>query len=600
MRIFEKADQFTSAEELIRSWRQERAYQIGRALTGIGIVLGLVATAIDLQFMDRLLVYSDLVFLGGCFLSLVFTRTWREKPYFVWWPAYFGFWVSSMYSLYVTGGVQSPFLGLYLTLLFLAALIVQTEIKPPVILVFTAMNLVGWVWIQKNIPLPDPVALPPIFTAAILSLLCAAVVACALVFFKTEKDFALEVVRRYQDLRATKAELAREESANSAKSSFLANISHELRTPLGAILGYADLVLDPDTGTKDHPDYLETIRRNGRQLATLVDDLLDISKMEAGKIDLQPVPFRPRDLFEEVVADLRLSAEKKKLSLELVVDPAVPEWLVADSMRLKQILINMVGNAVKFTDIGSVTIQAAFRAEEKSKGRVSVRVIDTGRGITGEEQKKLFRPFTQADASVSRRYGGTGLGLHLSRKLAQLMGGDLELEGSQAGAGSVFHLQCLASIFEADKRFAVDRKSSEEVQRLDGIRVLVVDDTPDNQRLVSTYLRAAGATVACANDGFEAINESLTGRYDVVVMDVQMPVLDGLRATRLLRQKGFNRPIVALTAHAMNEDRERCRSAGYSSYLAKPVERRILVQTVGEIHLRSRLTPLNQIHHLWQ
>lgn len=597
-RIFEKIEEAEGPDNMFQAWRQERAYRIGRLLTIVGITLGLIATLVDLHFRDLMAVYADLVFLMGALISLALSR--REKggaPYFFWWPAYLGLWISSLPTLFSSGGIHSPFLGLYLVLFFLAALIIQTELKPAYVCAFVILNLLGWSWLEYHEITTGSQEVVPAYLVATLALLGTSVVACVLVFVRAESELAREVVKGHESLDLVRANLAREEAANSAKSAFLANISHELRTPLGAILGYAELALESEPKTENKTEYIETIYRNAKQLAHLVDDLLDISKVEANKIEIEESAFLARDFFKEIVELMRLSAEKKGLVLSLEIGHSIPRWIHADQLRLKQILINIIGNAIKFTERGRVTVKAAYESDPSSEqgGRIRIDIVDTGRGLGAEERVRLFKPFSQADSRVSRQYGGTGLGLYLARKLAILMGGDLRLISSERGLGSVFSFVCPVrepSESELAQLSNADDGLREKAGRLDGVRILVVDDTFDSQRLVCTYLRAAGAEADCANDGFEAINAALTGKFDVVVMDVQMPVLDGQGATRMLRQKGFDRPIIALTAHAMAEDRERCWAAGFTAYLAKPVDRRVLIQTIAEVSSKNAASKL--------
>ena len=348
---------------------------------------------------------------------------------------------------------------------------------------------------------------------------------------------------------------------------------------MGAILGYAELLQDPNSSNSEKYDYSDTIIRNGHQLSRLVDDLLDLAKVEAGKIEFESIEFNTIELFEETVNILTLPARKKQVQLNLSFPTPIPFEVISDPLRIKQILLNLISNAIKFTDRGEINIRVFFQ-QEASQFRVEIQ--DTGQGLTPDEQAKLFKPFSQADVSTSRKFGGTGLGLSLSRNMARLLGGDLQLAWSQPGLGSEFVLLLPVKINDAKLSLSggltmADAIKNPQTQILEGIKVLLVDDTFDNQKLISLFLERTGATVELASDGVEAIQKVMQFPYDVVLMDVQMPVMDGLQAASILRQKNFQKPLIALTAHAMKEDRDRCLAAGFDDYLTKPVDRQLLV-----------------------
>ena len=588
-RILDKAGEGQDVNSLIFSWRRERAFRVGRMLTVIAFFLCLASMVLDLQLGDQLILWADLVFLAGCFLSLTLSRPESGKaPYFLWWPAYISFWLSSLPILFISGGLKSPYLGLFLTLYFLAALIIQTEIKPVYLAGFVLLNLTGWTVLDYFAILPEPEPLSSFFLVSSLAIVGVGIIACALIFFKAEKELAREIVQSYRDLQETKAQLGREVAANAAKRDFLANTSHELRTTLGAIIGFADLAAEQDTSSGKTKEYIDIIRRNAKHMARLIDDLLDISKIEAGKIEVELAPFCPRELFQDVIDLLSVTVRGKGIEIVYEESGPLPERLKSDPFRIKQIFTNLLNNAIKFTDHGKVQILVEFEQDKDSalSGKLRVNVIDTGRGLSLEEQSPLFKPYSQADASVARQYGGTGLGLHLARKLAALLGGELILLSSERGVGSVFSFVIPVFIHSrADEQLfseAKDEASPRKLKRLDGLRVLAVDDSIDHQMLLQTYLMAAGAAVTCVQDGIEAINEALEHSYDIVIMDVQMPVVDGMSATRMLRQKGFDRPIIALTAKAMPGEGDRCRMAGYNAYISKPLDPKSLIQTVLE------------------
>jgi PAS domain S-box-containing protein len=376
------------------------------------------------------------------------------------------------------------------------------------------------------------------------------------------------------------------DEANKAKSTFLANMSHEIRTPLGAILGFSELLKEPETSGLTPAQCIEAIQRNGSLLARLIDDILDLSKVEAGKLETEKVQVNLSELVQESLIGLRLKADEKGLDLVLKsVDP-LPPVILTDPLRLRQILLNIIGNAIKFTTHGRVTVQVASEAEGVEEARIRILVQDTGEGMTPEQSGKLFQPFTQSDTSMTRRYGGTGLGLALSRQLARAMGGDLTLVSSVPGVGSTFRIDLKVGVLQVSEEAPAPKPvaaqdSSKGRPQLKGIRVLVVDDSSDNQLMMSRFLQGAGASVALASDGEEGVQKALAEDFDVVLMDVQMPRLDGYAATARLRAQGYRKPIAALTAHAFPEEKNRCLAVGYSAHLSKPVNPRLLFEQVA-------------------
>ncbi len=400
------------------------------------------------------------------------------------------------------------------------------------------------------------------------------------------------------------------EDASVAKSSFLANMSHEIRTPMTAILGFAEIVENSleccDVCPKhqgcatriQNQENIQIIHRNGEHLLELINGILDLSKIEAGKMETEHIACCPVQLVEEAASLVRPKAIEKGLSLDVRHDWPLPETILSDPVRIRQILVNLAANAVKFTDKGSVTITVRCRTDAPpGRTRIDFDVTDTGVGVTDEQLGRIFQPFTQADSSMTRKYGGTGLGLAISKKLAQVMDGDITAK-SRPGEGSTFsftleaalpqHARMLDSLEDVAPRAChAARPNLSQSVRLRG-RILLAEDGPDNQLLISTILRKAGAHVELAANGREAYDKAMAAMsagacYDAILMDMQMPEMDGYEATRQLRLKGYAAPIIALTAHAMASDRAKCLAAGCDEYATKPVDR------LGLLNMLARL-----------
>jgi len=383
-------------------------------------------------------------------------------------------------------------------------------------------------------------------------------------------------VRDVTETRAASARLLEAmhaaEAASKAKSDFLANMSHEIRTPMTAILGFADMLADADEGSvppQQRRDALETIRRNGEHLLTIINDILDVSKIEAGKVTIEPLPTDPHRLVDEVVSLMQIRASGKGVRVVHTPGDSLPRGVLTDPLRLRQIVVNLVGNAIKFTDKGEVRI--ITRAAADRPDALCIEVHDSGIGIPPDRLATLFSAFTQADSTVTRRFGGTGLGLHLSRLLARLLGGDISVRSTE-GVGSVFSVTVHAPPVAAPTTPAP--LSTAPSVRLDGLRILVAEDGPDNRRLIQHVLKKAGASATLVENGhvaIDAVNRSRQAPFDLILMDMQMPVMDGYTATQELRRLGCTTPIIALTAHAMTGDRERCLASGCSDYETKPL-----------------------------
>lgn len=369
--------------------------------------------------------------------------------------------------------------------------------------------------------------------------------------------------------------------ASASKSAFLANMSHEIRTPMTAVLGFTEILKDSTLTQAERIDAISRIDNSGRALLRLIDDILDISKIEAGRLDIQKSRFSPVAVVSDVVSFMRVNAERKGISLRLKVDASVPTEATSDPGRLRQILVNLIGNAIKFTSVGEVLV--SLKAEDFRYLIFEVR--DTGIGISEEDLKKLFKPFAQADGSITRKFGGTGLGLVLSRRLAETLGGSLDVAESIVGVGTTFVVRIDAKPFSYTE--GPSAPSIPEIKHdggaraeLEDVRVLLAEDVIDNQILISKYLEKAGASVAFANNGAEAVELALQRDFDIILMDIQMPVLDGIRATKELRSKGYTGPIVALTAHAMAEEVKKSIEAGCNAHLTKPIDKKALVEAV--------------------
>ena len=374
------------------------------------------------------------------------------------------------------------------------------------------------------------------------------------------------------------------QQASKAKGEFLANMSHEIRTPLTAIIGFSETLLHHEQSRKDEGEYIKTIHRTGKHVLCLINEILDLSKIEASKLEIEHINFSPLKLLSDIEMVASSQSVDKDITFDVHYDFPLPAEINSDPFRLKQILYNLCSNAVKFTEHGYVGLNISCDA---SAQLMYFEVVDTGIGIKEENIERVFQSFSQADMSISRKYGGTGLGLTLSKELAEMLGGTITVE-SKIGVGSRFLLSIGTGALDKVEYIdsigqlpEIDANTSIEIPDLSG-RVLVAEDNEDNQRLISLLIRRTGVEVIMASNGEEAVEKALNNPVDLIFMDMQMPVMDGIDATRILREKKFGKPIIALTANAMKEDRIRCYSAGCTGFLSKPVDFRGLYDVLLE------------------
>jgi len=423
---------------------------------------------------------------------------------------------------------------------------------------------------------------------------------------RKEAEQALERERRTSaELEGTMEQLAAAkeaaEAAARAKSEFLANMSHEIRTPMTAIMGYVTLAAEGcpsqcEYGRTEHASHLATVLRNTEYLLQIINDILDLSKIEAGKLAVEHIECSLCEILTDVAGLVRVRSDAEGLTFDISHEGPIPTTIRTDPTRLRQILINVLGNALKFTKVGSVRLIARLdRSGEQPV--MQFDVVDTGIGMVPEQVDRLFQPFTQADSSTTRRFGGTGLGLTISKRLVTMLDGDIHVVDTAPGRGTrirvaigtgpldgVPMLDELTPVTTAAAEAPAIAARTDDVTRLD-CRVLLAEDGPDNQRLIAHILRKAGATVDVADNGKLAVDKALGAQaagqpFDVILMDMQMPEMDGYDATRMLRWKGYRGPIIALTAHAMPQDRKKCLLAGCDDYATKPIDRHRLIETL--------------------
>jgi PAS domain S-box-containing protein len=393
------------------------------------------------------------------------------------------------------------------------------------------------------------------------------------------------------------------EAANRAKSAFLANMSHEIRTPMTAIVGFAQSLLDKNQTEADRCNAIAAIQRNSEHFLQLINNIFELSKIEAGEIEIQRRACSPLRLLADVQSLMHSRAEAKNLSLSFKCDGPLPEFVQSDPLRIKQILIFLLDNAVKFTEKGEVCVTVRLAGSPTDAPRLQFEVRDTGIGLTAEQISGLFRPFSQADSSSTRRFGGAGLGLVIGKRLAKMLGGDISV-ASEPNKGSRFCLTIDPGSLDGVKMLDAGRETiftpkdqhppdAAQAKELDA-RILLVEDGVDNQRLIAAILHKAGASVQTAENGRLGLEKATAAAqrdaaFDLILMDMQMPEMDGYETTRQLRAQGYTAPIVALTAHAMADDRQKCLEAGCNDYITKPIDRKKLLAKVLEYTARKRV-----------
>lgn len=413
--------------------------------------------------------------------------------------------------------------------------------------------------------------------------------------FENEREvLCREIVERRRAEDAAQA-------ASHAKSIFLAIMSHEVRTPMNGIIGMTDLLLDTKL-TAEQRDDLMLVKTSAESLLTVINDVLDFSRIEAGRLEFEKVSFDLAESLSETIRSMRFRATQKGLDLEFAIAPGVPRCVMGDAGRLRQVLVNLIGNAIKFTESGRVSIRVTCKACFEGGCRLQFDVADTGIGVPNEKKDAIFEPFTQADDSIARRFGGTGLGLAISGRLVQLMDGNLWVEAPLEGPGSVFRFDAEFGVAASDTQQQPDAVAGDEtpelIKAVKPLEILLAEDNAINQLLAVKLLEKRGYKITIANNGHEAIAAVASRHFDLLLMDIQMPEMDGFEAAAAIRNaeagSGRHLPIIALTAHAMKGDEERCRAAGMDGYVSKPVVPTLLFEAIERAY-NLKATPAEKI-----
>ena len=565
-------DAFFEGEEVDRLRRARLAVRLG----AVGVVTGVVFTVgqvLSAAYLPALGTGVLTACCAGVWMLLHRTASLRATAH-----GYAGaVFVDVVYQTYHMGGIASPGVAWFLLVPVLAGMIggyrVGAQWLPWSALIIVAFGVAALAGVECPNSLHDE-------TSRIANQVLAPVL-LVLGLYAVVGSYESAT---HEALQRTHAERERANRANRAKSDFLANMSHEIRTPMTAILGFVDVLdhavgVDPGAARRASA----TIRNNATQLLGVLNEILDVSKIEAGQMTTERIPTDPVRVTRSVLDIMEAQADGKGLDLGMSLEGPLPMYIPSDPTRLRQVLLNLVGNAVKFTQEGGVTVSMSMEG-----ARLRFSVSDTGIGMNADQLAKIrrFDTFSQADTSTTRKFGGTGLGLHISHALVQLLGGKLEVT-STAGLGSTFSF-CVASCtadlvdragMESNDEFPAQTRpaASGDLPSLEGLHILVAEDGPDNRVLLEFHLTRAGAEVSFAHDGVEAVAWLAEHEADLVLMDMQMPNLDGYQATRRLRSAGITTPIVALTAHAMSGARAECIEAGCDDYLTKPLDRDALI-----------------------
>jgi signal transduction histidine kinase/ActR/RegA family two-component response regulator len=488
-------------------------------------------------------------------------------------------------AIYCSGGEKS-----WLFLLLMLRVADQTNANFRRVLFFVAVSVLGYAGMLGIIALERPVPwalemvkISSLTVAGLYVALAARTAAQLRRRIAAAVELSRDLIAKLEKSKELELAKARAEEASRAKSEFLANMSHEIRTPLNGIIGMTELTLDSELDPEQR-ESLEIVQTSAETLLRVINDILDFSKIEAGKLDLESIDFRLRQTVDRTTKVLGLRARQKGLVLGWKASPEMPDLVRGDPGRVGQILNNLIGNAIKFTDRGAVSVEARMEAETPDRIMVHFLVSDTGIGIPLDKQKLVFHAFEQADASTTRRFGGTGLGLAISRRLVEIMGGRVWVE-SEVGSGSTFHFVIPFDRPGTDQDEATP--PLEQMQERPRLRILLAEDNPSNQQVTQQLLEGRTHTVVLAANGREAVAAAGLEQFDLILMDVQMPDMDGMAATRAIREheqlNGKRTPILAVTAHAILGDREQFLAAGMDDYIAKPVRNRDLLEAIHRL-----------------